>query len=233
MRHSKITFLKCPSRCLHYIVLHSEQNSFPYACGNFIKEMISLIAFYHNSLLPLPLLLLLCIVPLLFCLSFVYCLQWTATHGLKWLLCTPHWWSALHAPRLRWAPPWRRPWGHLKTLCSHPSPESRTESPDQAHSHLFFYNEEILNVSSRTRAPHKCADMNSTWVPSLRWHEATPRWTEVRGPLGPHRWPFIRIIVCFSCELITPLPPLHSHSDWLHSCVNYRDKKNLQCCLWV
>lgn len=36
---------------------------------------------------------------------------------------------------------------------------------------------------------------------------------------------FIRTIVCFSCELITPLCPLHSHTDWLHCCVNYRDLK--------
>ncbi len=40
---------------------------------------------------------------------------------------------------------------------------------------------------------------------------------------------FIRIIVCFSCELITPLCPLHSHTDWLHSCVNYRDLKKKYC----
>lgn len=87
MRHSKITFLKCPSRCLHYIVLYSEQNSFPYACGNFIKEMISLIAFYHNSysLLPLPPIPTppLYFFPSCCAVSFVYCLQWMATHGLK------------------------------------------------------------------------------------------------------------------------------------------------------
>lgn len=49
MRHREITFLKCPSRCLHHIALYSEQNSFPFACGNFIKEMISLIASCHSS----------------------------------------------------------------------------------------------------------------------------------------------------------------------------------------
>lgn len=110
---------------------------------------------------------------LLFCASFVYCLQWMATHGLKWLPCTPHWWSALHAPRLRWAQPWRRPWGPLKTLCSLPSPESRTESPDQAHSQLFvFYDEEILNVSSRPTC-FTSARTRTPREPHLRWHEAT------------------------------------------------------------
>ena len=160
--------------------------------------------------------------PLLFCLSFVYCLQWTATRGPKWLPCTPHWWSALRAPRLRWAPPWRRPWGHLKTLCSHPSPESRTESPDQAHTHLFFYNEEILNVSSRTartwtpREPHLRGDMK-----------------QLRGLLGPRRWPFVRIIVCFSCELITPLPPSILIQTDCTLVLTTEIKKKMQCCLWV
>lgn len=74
---------------------------------------------------------------------------------------------------------------------------------------FVFYNEEILNVSSRptcftsarTRTPHE---------PHLRWHEAT------HGKQGTARTTlmtptFICIIVCFSCELITPLPPPFSY----------------------
>lgn len=100
----------------------------------------------------------------------VYCLQWTATHGLRWLPCTPRWSSASHVRRLKWARLWRRLWGLLKTLCSLPSPESKTESRDRACSQLFdlfffinIYNEEVLNV---TPVLHKCTDTNSMWAPS-------------------------------------------------------------------
>lgn len=42
-------------------------------------------------------------LPLLFCHSFVFRLQWMTTRGLRWSACTPRWWSASRAPHLRWA----------------------------------------------------------------------------------------------------------------------------------
>lgn len=88
---------------------------------------------------------------------------------------------------------------------------------------LCFYSEEILNVSSWPT----CFTSARIWTPRephLQWHEATHR--DPRPARTTSMTPtFIRIIVCFSCELITPLCPLHSLPDWLHSCVNYRDWK--------
>lgn len=126
VRHGEMVFLKCPSAYLHYIALCSIK--FLQAQGNSFalnKLLLWLFSIHNSYSLPSS---------LLFWYSLIYFLQWMATRGLRWSPCTPHWSSALHAHRLRWAQPWRRPWGPLKTLCSHPSPKSRTESPDQARS---------------------------------------------------------------------------------------------------
>lgn len=157
------------------------------------------------------------IVCLPFC-SFVFLLQWMTTRGLRWSACTPRWWSASRAPRLRWAPLWKRPWDPSKTSCSLPSLESRTERPEQVHSQPFLlvfffflnstYNEEILNVSIQLM----CFKRARTWTlfePHPRWHEATCR----LPTSDPHRGLHSCIIVCFSCELNTTTPKFSRRLD--------------------
>lgn len=190
---------------------------FPVPVGILSSKLLLWLLSFHNSYsLPSSL--------LLFWYSLVYFLQWMATRGLRWSPYTPHWSSALRAHRLRWAQPWRRPWGPLKTLCSHPSPKSRTESPDQARSQPGIFLFSFFGLLSKwrnlegvfstrldsTHALQKCTDVNST----VTW--SNPRWTAISrlpqtAPLTPT---FMHIFICFSCELIMgqpPTPPL-SHS---------------------
>lgn len=219
-----MTFLRCPSRCLH--CLTHFQARVEIVSANWFPSITTDILLF----LSLPSHLLLCIPPLSLWDSLVLRLQSTATRGLKWSPCTPRWWSALRAPRPRWARPWKRPWGPSKTLCSRPSLVSRTESRDQVNSQLFvsFYNEEILNVTSWPT----CFIHARTWTPSaVTWSDR--RRTERRGRLGTRSLTFICIIICFSCELIMSLPRFIFHTQWLHSHVNDRDLKHLRCCLWV
>lgn len=117
---------------------------FPVPVGILSSKLLLWLLSFHNSYsLPSSL--------LLFWYSLVYFLQWMATRGLRWSPCTPHWSSALRAHRLRWAQPWRRPWGPLKTLCSHPSPKSRTESPDQARSQPGIFLFSFFGLLSKWR----------------------------------------------------------------------------------
>lgn len=131
------------------------------------KLLLWLFSFHNSYSLPSSLLLFWC--------SLVYFLQWMATRGLRWSPCTPHWSSALRAHRLRWAQPWRRPWVPLKTLCSHLSPKSRTESPDQARSQPGIFLFSFFGLLSKWRNPE---GVFSTWLMhftsarmwTLRWH---------------------------------------------------------------
>lgn len=79
-----------------------------------------------------------------------------------------------------------------------------------------------------THALHKCTDVNS----AVTW--SNPRWIAISRlpqtiPLTPT---FMHIFICFSCELIMGQPPhFHTHIDWLHLPVNYRELKKTMAVL--
>ena len=185
------------------------EDSFPFACGNFIKEMISLIAFCHRSYslsssLSPPRSSFLFLAPLVLRFSWLP----PAVDGNTWaqvIALYPTLVECITCSSSEVSSALKEALGPFKDFMQ--PPVSRVQNGESWPGWLwapwsFFMMKKSLNVSSRPT----CFKSARTWTPCethLRWHEAphSDDSSEVRPP------PFICIIVCFSCELIMPLPP--------------------------
>lgn len=197
-------------------------NSFLCTCGNCIKKMISIIAFYHNSysLLPLPPIP---TPPLYFfpppLVLWFFCLP-PAVDGNTWaqvIALYPTLVECITCSSSEVSSALKEALGPFKDFMQ--PPVSRVQNGESWSGSfsalcflffLFFYNEEILNVSSRPT----CFISAQTWTPR---EPPPPIYSDMKQPTvnrdpRPARTTsvtltFIRIILCFSCELIAPLCP--------------------------
>lgn len=159
--------------------------------------------------------------------------QWTATRGPRWSPCTLHWWSASHAPPLRWAQHWRMLWGPLKTLCSLHPQESRMESPDQLHLQpiLFCF---FLPLFSFFFVFYKKRIVECVfWMPALSksWHKKSSK--QINAVVRPLRFFIFGIHnkdkrLHWTSQPITIMQPhlfLYHPTHWLHFLVNAGTQK--------